>query len=66
MDSKGHIEYIGRWEYFWFNDQLYRAPKTNGLDVNGYRMGARWQSLKHLAEYYLETAREWEEQHDQV
>jgi hypothetical protein len=51
--SKGHVDVIGKLEYFFFNDQLYRAPFSNPLDLNGYRLGARWQCPKRYAQDFI-------------
>ena len=57
--SKGHIEIIGRFEYFYgANGDLFRAPADSPLDVWGYRMGARFESSPHCAERTLQFAQE--------
>jgi hypothetical protein len=41
-DSKGSIGYSGVWEFIVGPDFcLYRAPRHNPIDTNGYRQGAR-------------------------
>jgi len=54
--SKNSLGVIAGLEYFLFNDELYRARVSNPLDVNGYRMGARWQAPAHLADYFFKMA----------
>jgi hypothetical protein len=55
--STGHIGFSGSFEYFWAaNGDLYRANKNNPLDTKGYRMGARFESTKHAADYFLTQA----------
>lgn len=54
--SKGHVTFLGRFEYFKIsNDDLYRAPKDKPVDINGYRMGARFESAAWLADRWLAT-----------
>lgn len=58
-NSKGHVEYIGPWEYLRGDDgNLYRAPKSNPLDIHGYRQGARWECYAYGAELCLKLARQ--------
>jgi hypothetical protein len=55
--SVGHIGFYKSFEYFWAaNGDLYRANKNNPLDTSGYRMGARFESTKHAADYFLTQA----------
>ena len=56
--SKGHIEFIGNWEYFLGADNcLYRADRTNPIDIWGYRQGARFECYAHSIEMCLKLAR---------
>ena len=54
--SKGHIEFIGRYEYFIreVNDgtNLYRSLITNPIQQNGFRHG-RWQTSERFADDYM-------------
>lgn len=54
-DSLGVIAGL---EYFLFSGELYRARMANPLDVNGYRMGARWQAPAHLADEFFKMAQD--------
>jgi len=54
---KGHVAIIGKLEYFFFDDKLYRAQFSNPIDQNGYRQGARWQCPKHMAQAYIQQVR---------
>lgn len=58
VESVGHVEFLGDWEYFAFNGELYRALRSNPLDVNGIRKGGRWQSPPHLMDSTLDYHRE--------
>ena len=54
--SKGHIEFIGRYEYFIREvngqNELYRAPTTNPVRQDGSRSG-RWQTSERFADDYM-------------
>jgi hypothetical protein len=44
IKSKDHVEFIGKFEFFRFNDSIYRVDSKNVIDVNtGYRVGSRWE-----------------------
>lgn len=55
--SKGHVGFIGKWEYF-YNEKgnLYRAPKENYIDIYGVRVGARFESTPAGADAVLQLA----------
>lgn len=58
--SKGHIEFIGPYEYFQHSDSVYRARiATTYLGTNGYRTGGRCQGPMHMLESILDLVREW-------
>ena len=57
MNSKGHIDNIGKYEYFIREGNLYRALLSNPI-VNGYRLGARWQTKGSLITEYMSMIRE--------
>ena len=57
IKSKGHLEFIGEWEYFTYKGDLYRAKISNDLTINGYRNGARFVCTKATIEKALEMAR---------
>jgi hypothetical protein len=57
VKSAGHVEFIGDYEYFIHNDNLYHARKTNAIDVNGYRLGGRWIAPSHMIDFYLDLYR---------
>ena len=57
QESKGHAETIGRFEYFFRDGELYRAPADCPLDIWGYRQGARFECYEHMAEMALQLAR---------
>lgn len=62
--SKGHVEFIGPWEYFHgANGDLFRAPKDGYIDVYGYRSGARFESTPAASEQCLKLAREYFSKH---
>ena len=43
-ESVGHLSFAGRFEFFEMpSGDVYRAPATAPLDINGYRMSARWE-----------------------
>ena len=46
--SKGHLGIAGKFEYFFIGNDLYRALTSNYIDVNGYRVRARFQMKKNL------------------
>jgi hypothetical protein len=46
--SKGHIAFIGDYEYFEHDGKLYCAPTWNDLDIWGYRGGARFECYAHM------------------
>jgi len=58
--SLGHVRFHEEWEFFWdLNGDLYRAPRRNPLELNGYRQGARFECVarkdnhrRYLAEVY--------------
>ena len=57
-ESFGHIEDIGRWEFFQREDgTVYRAPLDCPMDVWGYRMGARFECYAHMTGQMLEHYR---------
>lgn len=57
LTSIGHIGFAYGFEYFWAaNGDLYRANVNNPLDTEGYRMGARFESTPHSADYFLTQA----------
>jgi hypothetical protein len=48
--SKNHVGIIGEFEYFADDTgNLYRARLSNAIDINGYRLGGRWQAPPHMA-----------------
>jgi hypothetical protein len=48
--SKNHVGIIGDVEYFTDDTgNLYRARLSNAIDINGYRLGGRWQAPPHMA-----------------
>lgn len=54
--SDGHFGFAGKYEYFIFKDDLYRAPAVNPVGLNGLRQGARALMAKHLLDAeYLES-----------
>jgi hypothetical protein len=56
--SVGHVEHIGDHEYFHDpSGDLHRAPRSNSLDVNGYRQGSRFVSTKVMRDRALAQAR---------
>jgi len=55
--SVGHIEFIGDFEFFLFNENLYRTRITNAFDIEGKRLGARWEAPSHMVEASLESHR---------
>lgn len=64
QDSKGHLDYLGRFEYFVAPDgSLVRAPRDSPIDTRtGYRVGARFESMprKDGFEAYLKPLRDRE------
>lgn len=47
--SKNSLAVVNGIEYFYCEDRnIYRAPIANPLDVNGYRMGARFECPCHM------------------
>ena len=56
--STNHIEFIGDFEFFTDKDgNLYRARRTNVLDINGFRLGGRWEAPPHMVETLLDQYR---------
>lgn len=47
MDSKGHLFNTDKFEFFKSGDIVYRAPIDCPIDINGYRMGARFECYEH-------------------
>ena len=41
--SKGHVAFVGQWEFIRADGVLYQAPRANPLDLDGYRQGARFE-----------------------
>lgn len=42
--SRNHGEFIGKYEYFTFNQAVYKAHKTNTIDINtGFRTGGYFE-----------------------
>lgn len=58
--SNGHLEFIGDFEFFLFNGELYRARISNVMNVDGYRSG-RWEAPAYLVEEYLNMYRGFED-----
>ena len=59
IKSKGHVEFIGPWEYFTVESgDLYRAQIANPLDIYGQRQGARFEATAVTSEMCLKLARE--------
>jgi len=52
--SRGHIGFIGKWEYFVHQESghLYRALRNNYVGINGYRVGARFESVGRHQEVF--------------
>ena len=50
--SKNHLRFTDRYEYYWFDGkdevQVYRAPLSNPIGVDGYRQGGRWVAPKRM------------------
>lgn len=43
--TRGHlVTCCGGVEFFALGDDVFRARQSSPLDVNGYRMGARWEA----------------------
>jgi hypothetical protein len=58
--STNHVEIIGEFEFFTdTNGNLYRARLSNALDINGFRLGGRFEAPPHMVEALLETHREY-------
>jgi hypothetical protein len=56
--SVNHIAFIGEYEFFTSESgDLYRARDTNAFDINGYRLGGRWEAPPHMIEATLELHR---------
>lgn len=50
--SRGHIGFFGESELLQFGDNIYRASKTDVMDVNtGIRSGARFEGPVHQLPY---------------
>ena len=50
--SRGHIMFRGITEYLVVGAEVYRAPTSSPLDIQGYRMGKRWEcSVSHFNRY---------------
>jgi hypothetical protein len=43
MDSKGHLFNTTNFEYFTDGTNIYRSPVDCPIDVNGFKMGARFE-----------------------
>ena len=59
--SKGHIEFIGNWEFFELESgDVYKADtRYTYLDYQGYRTGGRFVTTAPMKAYALQQAREW-------
>jgi hypothetical protein len=57
--SKGHVAFIGPFEYVERGGELYRG-RVEGtyLDVWGYRSGLRWECPMWMADRALDLARQ--------
>lgn len=55
--SRGHLAFVGRWEYFRIGNEVYRAATDYPLDVLGYRQGARFECFAHMADMMIGLAR---------
>lgn len=54
--SAGHVEFIGAFEYFVRDGELWRAKIDYPVQHDGYRIG-RWEAPAWMAEQWLETVR---------
>ena len=50
MDSKCHLFNTANFEYFTDGNDIYRSPVDCPIDVNGFKMGARFEcpDTKHF------------------
>ena len=56
--SKNHLDFISDFEFFTDDKgNLYRARSSNALDINGFRLGGRFEAPPHMVEALLETHR---------
>jgi len=54
--SNTHFGIAGKYEYFIFNNTLYRSPMSNPVAPDGFRSGGRPQMALHLIDSeYLRT-----------
>lgn len=57
--SKGSEGVVGGYEYFRDEEgNLYKASTTYPINPQGYRSGAMFEAPPHLANYFLERARQ--------
>ena len=50
--SKGHVGFVGDIELFQFGTNIYRASKTDVIDLDtGVRAGARFEGPEHQLPY---------------
>ena len=53
--SKGHVKFVGDLEIVRGEDGcLYIGRSNTPLDVDGYRMGLRWECYPHQADYWID------------
>ena len=55
--SIGHVEFLGTFEYFIRNGELYRAPIHNPVFPDGYRVG-RWEAPAWQIDSAMKLARQ--------
>jgi hypothetical protein len=55
--SEHHIEFIGKFEYYLINGELYRASIDRPVMTEGYRYG-RWEAPAHMVNQYMKMYRE--------
>jgi hypothetical protein len=58
--SKGHLAFVGQWEFFRRGDDVYRVDVSYPFDIWGYRQGARWECYSWHADMSISLAREAE------
>lgn len=63
LKSPGHVTFIGKYEFFNRNGDLFKVLKTNFADLKtNCRVGARWLCPTSMASEYLARIAHWEQE----
>ncbi len=57
-ESKGHVDFLGGYEYFRDDRNLYRSLATQTIDGGGFRLGAEWLCTGTFADRFVNRMRQ--------